>query len=141
MKASISPGLSSLRLNLLRLAYAILGFGLAITLWPQLVEPVQDWPLKSGVVASMLGALSILALIGLWRPMVMLPVLIFEVFWKTIWLFRMALPLWLTDSMDEATMQTVFECALVIPIALLIPWGHVLRGLVGRTAVFDEALT
>ncbi|VAV91766.1 hypothetical protein MNBD_ALPHA04-1250 [hydrothermal vent metagenome] len=125
--------ISRLRLNLLRVAYAILGFGLAISLWPQLVEPVQDWPLKSGVVASMLAALSILALIGLWRPLEMLPVLVFEVLWKTIWLMRMALPLWLGDRLDPATMQTTFECALVIPIAILVPWDYVWRSLAGRT--------
>ncbi len=127
--------ISRLRLNFLRVAYAILGFGLAISLWPQLVEPVQDWPLKSGVVASMLAALSILALIGLWRPLEMLPVLVFEVLWKTIWLVRMALPLWMGDRLDPATMQIVVECALVIPIAMLVPWDHVWRSLTARTVV------
>lgn len=124
--------LSPLRMNLLRLAYAIIGFGLMFTLWPQLVEPVQDWSLKSGVVASMLGALSLLALFGLWRPIEMLPVLVFEVLWKTIWLLRMALPLWLGGTMDEDTMQTVIECLLAVPIALLIPWDHVWQRYVRR---------
>ncbi|QJB70090.1 hypothetical protein [Parasphingorhabdus halotolerans] len=130
-----APSISPLRLNLLRVAYAIIGFGLALTLWPQLIEPVQDWPLKSGVVASMLGAMSLLALLGLWRPLMMLPILIFEVMWKTIWLLRMALPLWLGDRMDEDTMMTVFECLLVIPVALLIPWDYVWNRYVRRDPV------
>ena len=121
--------ISRMRLNLLRAAYAILGFGLAFTLWPQMIEPVQDWPLKSGVVASMLTALSLLAMIGLWRPLEMLPILLFEVLWKLVWLLRMALPLWHSDSLDPATTETIFECALVIPIIVLIPWGHVWRSI------------
>lgn len=133
-----TPAISPLRLNLLRVAYAIVGFGLALTLGPQLIEPVQDWPLKSGVVASMLGAMSLLALLGLWRPLEMMPILVFEVMWKTIWLLRMALPLWLGNRVDEDTMVTIFECALVVPIAFLIPWNHVWRRLVHRDSFVEQ---
>jgi hypothetical protein len=114
--------LSPIRLLMLRGAYAIIVLGLGITLWPQLIEPVQDWPLKSGVVASMLAALSLLSLIGLWRPIAMLPILLFEVLWKAIWLARMALPLWFNGSVDQATAMTIFECAFAIPVVLLMPW-------------------
>jgi hypothetical protein len=128
-----SATLSPRRMFMLRAAYAIIVVGLGVTLWPQLVQPVQDWPLKSGVVASMLGAMSLLSLLGLWRPLEMLPVLLFEVLWKLFWLSRMALPLWLSGSVDQATAMTVFECAFVIPVVLLMPWDLVWQHYIQRS--------
>jgi hypothetical protein len=131
--------LSPRRMLMLRAAYAIIVVGLGVTLWPQLVQPVQDWPLKSGVVASMLGALSLLSLLGLWRPLEMLPVLLFEVLWKLFWLSRMALPLWLNGSVDQATAMTAFECAFVIPVVLLMPWDLVWRHYIQRRTTAHHA--
>jgi hypothetical protein len=124
MNKSTAP-LSPLRHRLLQLAYLILGGGLAVTLWPDLLSPGQDWERMTSVVKSMLAAISLLALVGLFRPLQMLPVLLFEFSWKMIWLLRMALPLWLEGPLDADTAQTVFDCLLILPVMALIPWDYV----------------
>jgi len=117
--------LSTFRLTLLRAAYLLLVIGLGITIWPSILDPSQGWSLMGGVVTCMLGAMSALAIIGLRYPLKMLPLLFFEMTWKTIWLLRVALPLWSTGRLDAATTETVYECLMVAIFPFLIPWGYV----------------
>ena len=118
---------SLLRLNLLRAAYAFVAIGIALVVWPSLLNHRSDWPLMNGVVAGMMAGVSVLALLGLRYPLQMLPVLLFELLWKTIWLSAVALPLWLGGRMDPRTMQSVTECLLAVVLIPVIPWGCVVR--------------
>jgi hypothetical protein len=101
--------------------------GIALTIWPLILAHPPGWPLMNGVVAGMMTAVSVLAALGLRYPLQMLPVLLFELLWKAIWLTSIALPLWSAGRMDPRTMTTVFECLLAIVLIPLIPWGHVWR--------------
>lgn len=119
--------ISPWRLNLLRIAYLLLVAGLGPIIWPAILDPANTWPLMSGVVKCMLAAISALAVLGLRFPLQMLPLLFFEIAWKVIWLARIALPQWNAGTLDEATTQTLFECAAVAVLLPLIPWDHVYR--------------
>ena len=113
------------RLHLLRAMYALVVVGLATLVWPQFFGRTQPWPLAGGVKACMLVAFSLLSLLGLRHPLRMLPILLWELTWKTIWLAAIAAPAWLAGRMDEGTQATAIECSLVVLVALAIPWGHV----------------
>ena len=130
------PEPSATRLNLLRAAYLVLVVGLGLFIWPTILDPSQPMASMSGVVVSMLGAMSALAVLGLRNPLQMLPILLFEIGWKTIWLLRVALPMWLDDSLDAATTARFYECIPVAIFVAIIPWGYVWRTYVvgGRTA-------
>ncbi|MFZ5669410.1 MAG: hypothetical protein ACOY4K_07935 [Pseudomonadota bacterium] len=113
------------RLYALRAGYLLLAVGLGLTIWPNILNPDKDWPLMFGVVQAMLGALSLLSLLGLRHPLRMLPLLLFEMTWKAIWLIVVALPLWVANAMDARTAQTAYECAMVVIFLVVMPWGHV----------------
>lgn len=115
------------RLNLLRAGYLLLVVGLGLAIWPSMLDPAISWELQRSVVVAMLGALSMLSLVGLRHPLRMLPLLFWEVAWKTIWLLRFGLPSWAGDRLDAATTQTIFDCVTVIVIVAVIPWDHVHR--------------
>jgi hypothetical protein len=114
------------RLYVLRAVYLLVAAGLLATVWPPLLSHSQGWPLMNGVVCSLLAALSLLALLGLRYPLQMLPVLLFELAWKAIWLIAVALPLWRSDALDEATMATVRDCLPALVLIPAIPWRYVL---------------
>jgi hypothetical protein len=118
-------GLSPFRLNLLRTGYIILIVGLGTTIWPSILDPARSWALMNGVVVSMLGAMSALAVLGIRYPLAMLPLLFFEMGWKAIWLLRVALPLWSGNRLDPATTETLYECLLIIVFPIIIPWPYV----------------
>lgn len=113
------------RLYALRAMYLFMAAGLFATMWPAILSHAESWPLMNGVVACMLGALGLMAALGLRYPLQMIPILLFELLWKTIWLTAVALPLWRAGRMDAATAQTVLECALVVLVALVLPWRYV----------------
>lgn len=121
----MSNEVSIVRLYLLRAGYLLLAVGLGLTVWPSILDTTKSWELMHGVVASMLGAMGILALLGLRYPLQMLPLLFFELTWKAIWLLRIALPLWLGHRLDAAAAENVFECSIAVVYLVVIPWPYV----------------
>ena len=119
--------LSVLRLYLLRAMYLLMAVGLGFTIWPGILVP-GDVSLMGSVVRSMLGALALIALWGLRYPVKMLPMLLFELVWKVIWVVAFALGPWMNGQLDVARRETLFECLLgVVLIPIVVPWGHVFR--------------
>lgn len=116
---------SLLRLYMLRAAYLLLVVGLGITIWPLIISHGNDVPLMKGVVRALLGTICLLAIVGLRYPLQMLPLLFFEIIWKIIWLLSFALPLWRTNLLDADTTETIHECAMVVILPILMPWGYV----------------
>lgn len=57
----------------------------------------------------------------------MLPILLFEVAWKTLWFAVVALPHLLADDMNSATQDMVFSCSLVVLVVAVVPWGYTRR--------------
>src|SRR4051812_24746001 len=92
------------QLNLLRVGYLVMGGGLVLVKWPLLFTG-KPWGLAEGTVECLLVAMSVLALIGLRYPQRMLPILLFEVAWKLLWLGVVALPLWLDNRLEGATRE------------------------------------
>jgi hypothetical protein len=117
--------LSTLRLYLLRALYLLLVVGLGIEIWPSIIHHSLEVPLMNGVVRSLLGAMGLLALLGLRYPLQMLPLLFFEMAWKVIWLLAFALPLYSAGKLDDDTLSTVYECLVIVIFPFLIPWDYV----------------
>ena len=117
---------SLFRLYALRAAYLFLAAGLAATVWPLLINHSPQWPLMNGVVCSLLAAVSVLAVVGIRYPLQMLPVLLFEIVWKSIWLIAVALPLWWANQLDERMGETVRDCLMAAILIPLIPWRYVI---------------
>ena len=114
------------RLNLMRVGYLVMGGGLVITKWPELLAH-EPWELMHGTVLTMLVAMSVLALLGLRYPQQMLPILLFEVGWKALWLGVVALPLWLDDNLIGAMWENTIKVLWVIIVVAVIPWRHAFR--------------
>jgi hypothetical protein len=124
--ADNSLRLPTWRLNLMRVGYLVMGAGLVIFKWPELLNHAS-WELKEGTVVTMLVAMSVLALLGLRYPQRMLPILLFEVGWKLLWLGLVALPLWVDGNLTGATLEQANTVLLVVIIIAVIPWRHVVR--------------
>jgi hypothetical protein len=119
---------SALRLYLLRAMYLLIAIGLGSTIWPLIVGHTKPFAHMQGVAIALLGALSVLAWLGVRYPLQMLPLLLFELSWKAIWLIAIALPLWWTNQLEGANSQTAFDCLVgVVLVPLVLPWRYVLE--------------
>lgn len=125
---------SVFRLNLLRAMYLLVVVGLGLVIWPGVILKSQSWGLNQGIINCMLVAFSLLCALGLRYPLQMLPVLLWELIWKTTWLAIVALPKFLAGTMDEATTATAIEVLVVVLVPFVIPWGHVARQYFGKAA-------
>src|SRR5918998_4446154 len=127
--ASHSPSdVSTLRLYLLRAMYAFTAVGLLLARWPAIVNPPPGISNAGTVVAMFLGALSILAVLGIRYPLKMLPLLFFELLWKVMWVVAWGLPLWSTGQLAPNSEQTLISNLVgVVLVPLAIPWGYVFK--------------
>lgn len=121
-----APRLSQRRVNVLRLGYLVMGLGLAVVKWPKLAER-GTWTLEEGTIQCLLVAMSVLALLGLRYPVRMLPILLFEVGWKLLWLALVALPAWVSGDLDGETRTQASSVLWVVIVIAVVPWGHVVR--------------
>jgi hypothetical protein len=123
--ASAEEEVSITRLYVLRATYLLLVIGLGTLIGPQLVNHA---PTARGVIPSLLGGVGLLALIGIRYPLQMLPLLMFEFAWKTIWLVAFGLPQWSVGQMPATFAEDFQNIALgVILMPIVIPWGYVYR--------------
>jgi hypothetical protein len=122
--APVPAQLALWQLNLLRVGYFVMVVGLAVVKWPLLFAD-KPWGLMEGTVECLLVAMSILALIGLRYPQRMLPILLFEVAWKLLWLGVVALPLWLDNRLEGDTREQTAKVLWVVIIIAAVPWRHV----------------
>jgi hypothetical protein len=110
----------------MRLGYAFTGVGLALVKWP-LLQNAPALPVQEGAVACLLTATSLLAFLGLRYPVRMLPILLFEVAWKVIWIGAVAVPHLISHDIDAATSEVLFSCSFVVVILAVIPWRYAWR--------------
>ncbi len=122
---------STFRLYLLRAMYVFTAVGLAIVKLPALLHPANLSPGDS-VILSVLGAVALLAVLGIRYPIKMLPLLFFEFVWKSIWVLAFGLPLLLSGGLDPnisfGGTETLIACLVgVVLVPLVTPWGYVLK--------------
>ena len=117
---------SLFRLYLMRAMYSFIVVGFGFFIWPGILHHDRPWELKHGVVNCMLVAFWLLALFGLRYPLQMLPVLLWEFVWKTVWLLAVGLPAWRSGQMDANTQANAYACMFALLIPLVLPWRYVL---------------
>jgi hypothetical protein len=84
--------------------------GLGLIIWPQILLRNGPWELKEGVVICMLGAFQFMVVLGLRYPLQMLPVLLWGLEWKMIWLGAVAFPQWSGGTIDTSTRAIAEAC-------------------------------
>jgi hypothetical protein len=82
---------------------------------------------------SVWAAFSLLAGLGIFHPLKMLPIILLEIAYKGLWLILVAFPQWsngtLAGSPDEY--QSNVFAGIIVPI-IAVPWAYVLSTFVLR---------
>ncbi len=125
----MSEEISTFRLYSLRFVYLMNFVGLGAVVWPTMINHPKTWDPLHGVAFSFWAALSALMGLGLRYPLQMLPLLFLQLFYKSVWLIAVDLPLW------SAGGPTGLTKTFVIPVVvdlIVIPWAYVLGNYVKK---------
>lgn len=83
---------------------------------------------ERGVQKAMIGTLWVLAFLVFRYPLKFLPVLLFELAWKIVWLLGFGLPQWRAGIGPPTLAEDLWSIgAFPLVCALVIPWGYVWR--------------
>ena len=115
---------SLIRLYVMR-AIALLGIW---GLLPTVEALVVHAPLDRGVHKALIGGLWLMAVFAFRYPLKMVPILLFEMTWKLLWLLAFGLPQWSAGTGSAQLREDLWAIgAFPMVCALVIPWGYVWR--------------
>jgi hypothetical protein len=124
---------STLRLYLMRALYLLMFVGQGIIQAPQLVH-TTGMAFWHSIGSSMLLAMALLAGLGIRYPLQVVPLLLFELLWKMIWLLAVALPKWSAHTLDPDSLESLPSILMVVIVPVVIPWGYVFANYVRKPA-------
>jgi hypothetical protein len=112
-------GVSLLRLYILPAMYLFIVVGLGCYLWPDVIDQSKHWELMQGQATCMLAAFSLMSALGLRYPLQMLPVLLWEISWKTLWLGMLRClnggPGMLMRQSNHRSLRAAWLCWSILP--------------------------
>ncbi len=117
---------SLLRLYLLRAMYLVNFVAIGLGAWPALIHPDKPLAVVPAAAFSMYAALSTLSALGLRYPLKMLPLLLMQLFYKTVWLLVLGISLFVAGDVGAPGVMLVAAIADI----LVIPWRYVLSAYV-----------
>ena len=118
----MAESVSTLRPYIMRVMYLFNFVLLGSDVWPELIRHEGPWDPVRGAAYSLWATLSLLSVLGLRYPLQMLPLLLFQLVYKSIWLVAVGIPL---QSAGQATeMTTVFLVGVGLDL-IVIPWPYV----------------
>ena len=117
------------RLYLMRLLYLLNFVMLGLSVWPEIINHAGAWDPVKGVAFSFWAALSVLSGLGLRYPVKMLPLLLLQLLYKSIWVIAVALPLWSAFRSIELT--RIMAMGAVVDL-MVIPWTYVIANYIKK---------
>ncbi len=121
-------GVRPINVYLLRLLFFLVVVFVATDSWSAILKHQGPWDHVRAAAICMWAAYSVLSIFGLINPLKWLPIVMFEIFYKIIWLVIVAYPLWSTNRLagSPAAEMTYAFLWVILPIVAM-PWGYAFR--------------
>jgi hypothetical protein len=108
--------------------YALVFFGLGQTTWSFVLTHTGPWNPREAIIWCEWTAFATIAALGIFRPLKMLPILMFEIFYKVMWLILVAYPLLVKGTLIGSPAEgTMWVFVLTILPIIAVPWGYLFR--------------
>ena len=121
-------GVRPINVYLLRLFYFLMAAFVATDAWGAILAHQGPWDHVRAVATCVWAAYPTMAVLGLIHPLRMLPIMVFMIFYKSIWLFAVAYPLWRAGTLDGSPAEEMARVFVwVIVPAAVVPWGYFVR--------------
>jgi hypothetical protein len=124
-------GVRPINVYLLRLLFLLVTVFVVSDSWSAILKHQGTWePIRAAAVC-MWAAYSLICVIGIVHPLRLLPIVLFEIVYKLLWLAVVAWPLWSTNRLAGSPAEEMTSAFIwvVLPIVAM-PWGYAFRTLV-----------
>lgn len=121
-------GVRPVNIALLRLFYFLMAAFVATDAWRGILAHDGPWDPVRAVAICVWASYPVLGVLGLWHPLRMLPLMLFMLAYKSVWLAVVAYPLWRVGALWGTPTGDIAASFLALPLAYLaVPWGYVWR--------------
>jgi hypothetical protein len=121
-------GVRRISIYLLRLVFVLMFFVLGKDTWTHILTHKGPWEPTDAMAWCVWTAFATLALLGIFRPIKMLPILLLEIFYKVLWLIIVAYPLWSAGTLESSSASGMASAFLWVLLPIVaVPWGYVIR--------------
>ena len=124
-------GVRPINIYLLRILYILMFLGPGLENWQIIASHKGPWDHTKAVAICVWAAYPTLSLFGLLRPLRWLPIVIFMIFYKTLWVVVVAYPLWQAGSLAGSPADEMAHVFIGAPVvAVIVPWVYVFKNYV-----------
>lgn len=121
-------GVYNFKIYLIRLVFLLTFVFVGMSSWTTLLTFEGSWDPVRAVAFCVWAAYSTLSVLGVIHPLKMLPILIFQIFYKSIWLIIVAYPLWSSGQLAGSPAEEMTYTFLWIVLPLIaMPWGYFVK--------------
>ncbi len=121
-------GVPRINVYVMRLFFLLMFVFVGFDSWTAIINHSGPWKPISAVAVCVWAAYATLSLLGIFHTLKMLPIMLFMIFYKMLWLIVVAYPLWITNQLagsDAEEMAGVFIWVIIPMVGM--PWGYVVR--------------
>ncbi len=126
--AADRDGVPRINIYLMRLVWVLIALFVGTDSWKHIAAHQGPWEPLEGVAWSVWFAFACFGLLGVFHTVRMIPLLLFEVFYKVFWLALVAYPLWSDGRLAGSPAEGVaYAFAWVLLPIVAVPWPYVFR--------------
>jgi hypothetical protein len=121
-------GVPPINIYLLRLLFTLMFLFLSYTSWKHIINHTGPWDPSNSAAWFMWASCAFIAVIGIRRPLRMLPIVLFEIIYKVAWLIVIAWPLYQRHELTGTPAETMANnfMLVILPIVAM-PWRYFFR--------------
>jgi hypothetical protein len=126
-------GVLPIQVYMLRLVFTLTFVFIGMISWTTIINHDGEWKPINAVAFSVWAAYSTLSFLGILKPLKMLPIIVFQVFYKIVWLTIVAYPLWASGKLigSDVEQMTRDFMWVVLPV-IAMPWRYFFKGFFGK---------
>lgn len=124
----------------LRVFYLLMVLLVATDAWGGLLRHQGPWDPYRAIAVCVWAAYPTLAVFGLLHPLRWLPLMLFTIAYKSLWLAFVAWPMWRAGSLAGTPAGEIASAFVFVPVlAAVVPWGYVWRHYIAPPSVARAA--
>jgi hypothetical protein len=118
-------GVRPINVYLLRLLFVLVFVFVGYDSWTYILHHTGSWDHVKAAAFCMWASYSLLSILGVFHPLKMLPLVMFEIMYKIVWLIIVAYPLWSANQLAGSPAEEMTNAFLwvVLPIVAM-PWKY-----------------